>query len=156
MWPHYVGSYHVAFDGVNGDILWAGTDPHPYTASPLTVDMDGDGRDEVVVFTFDAWGRTSDILVVNVASGSVTRQSGLRGRAVSTPVIADMDGDGDLELVTALWLGPLAGSTWTIERRSLGVPDPGRVGWGAYLGTNYDGVFVGRTPSLSGGDPRRT
>lgn len=144
MWPHYVASYHAAFDGRNGDILWEQTEPHPYTASPLTVDIDGDGRDEVIVLTSDAWYHTSDVLVVDVAADSVRRESGLRGRAVSTPAIADMDGDGDLEMVTALWLGPLAGSTWTIERRSLGVTRPGRVGWGAYLGTNYDGVFVGR------------
>ena len=144
MWPQYVASYHVAFDGRNGDILWEQTEPHPYMASPVAVDLDADGRDEVIVLTADAWYHTSDILVVDVADGAVRRTSGMRGRAVSTPVIADMDGDGALEMVTAMWLGPLAGSTWTIQRRSLGVADPGRIAWGAYLGTKYDGVFVGR------------
>ncbi|MBT3266077.1 hypothetical protein HN371_02935 [Candidatus Poribacteria bacterium] len=144
MWPQYVASYHAAFDGRNGDILWEQTEPHPYMASPVAVDVDADGRDEVIVLTADAWYHTSDIVVVDVADGSVRRTSGLRGRAVSTPVIADMDGDGTLEMVTAMWLGPLAGSTWTIQRRSLGIADAGRIAWGAYLGTNYDGVFVGR------------
>ena len=63
---------------------------------------------------------------------------------VGVHTVADLDGDGTLEMVTAMWLGPLAGSTWTIQRRSLGIADAGRIAWGAYLGTNYDGVFVGR------------
>ncbi|MCB0320122.1 MAG: VCBS repeat-containing protein, partial [Bdellovibrionales bacterium] len=100
----------VAFNPENGEELWrteAGSDAYAsFKYSPILGDLNGDGGQEVVLMNgnsiriFD--GVTGALLT---CSGSVCSGGNARLRIDSagrnTPVIADIDGDGDLELVAA-------------------------------------------------------
>lgn len=106
------------FDGVmhayraNGEEYWRytfATTPMPYTGAsePAIVDLNGDGVPEVVFTTYSS-GRPgapdvpAHLIVLDAAGHEVARVM-LPGRgAMSAPSVADLDGDGALEIVVSL------------------------------------------------------
>ena len=63
--------------------------------------------------------------------------------SIGTPIIVDLDSDGDLEIITTTTT--YYGSTtemWTVERMDLSSKNPDKITWGAYMGTNYDGELI--------------
>ncbi len=65
----------------------------PVSSSPVLVDLDGDGKREVIV------GSGSDSLYVLGATGQTIWTKGLDGGVRTCPAIGDLNGDGDLEIV---------------------------------------------------------
>ena len=62
--------------------------------------------------------------------------------SIGTPTIADLDSDGDLELIATTTTGYSSSTaSWTVTRMDLNSLTPDYLSWGSYLGTNYDGVF---------------
>ena len=62
--------------------------------------------------------------------------------SIGTPTVADMDSDGDLELIATTTTGYSSSSaSWTVTRMDLSASTPYELSWAAYLGTNYDGVL---------------
>ena len=62
--------------------------------------------------------------------------------SIGTPTLVDLDGDGDLEMISTATTGySSAEDRWTITRIDLNATTPENLSWGAYLGTNFDGVF---------------
>tara|TARA_B100000965_G_C19591536_1_gene758164 strand:+ start:37 stop:267 length:231 start_codon:yes stop_codon:yes gene_type:complete len=63
--------------------------------------------------------------------------------SIGTPLIADLDMDGDLEMVTTTTTGYLSETEgWTLTRMDLNASTPSRIGWGAYMGSQYNGLFL--------------
>ena len=62
--------------------------------------------------------------------------------SIGTPVIVDLDMDGNLEMISTTTTGYSSTTDyWTVTRMNLNTTTPDHLSWAAYLGTNYDGVF---------------
>jgi hypothetical protein len=108
--PTYDGKMHAfTYDGTE---LWSyafATTGTPYTGAsePLIVDLNGDGVPEIVFTTFSSGApNVPDVpahLVVLDAGGNELQSVELSGRgSMAAPSVADLDGDGKLELVISL------------------------------------------------------
>ncbi len=118
----------------------------PFTAgSPLVVDLDRDGRDETVfvfgnefldslapdsshrLLVFDGGAERSEVLSVDFA-----------GYSIATPRIADLDGNGKLDVVHAS-----SHEVVRIELTITGASPPGQqpqIRWGEFRGPNGAGI----------------
>jgi hypothetical protein len=90
---------------VTGDKSWAETG---WFSSPGLVDLDGDGKKEIVapfysLFVFDSAGN----LLSTIKEGSYTQD-----RIYAPAVVADLDGDGIMEVVAAGDQGTVAAYEW--------------------------------------------
>ncbi|MEZ4220908.1 MAG: VCBS repeat-containing protein [Polyangiaceae bacterium] len=108
--PTYDGKLHCF--GPTGNELWSytfGSSPSPYTGAgeALVVDLNGDGAPEILFTTFSSGQpKQPDApahLVVLDAAGKQLHKIELFGRgSMAAPSVADLDGDGQLELVISL------------------------------------------------------
>ncbi len=107
--PAYDGLLHAYKS--NGESLWTfgfgQTDPYVGASEALIVDLNGDGAPEVVFTTFSSGAPrkpdTPAFLVVLDAGGNLLHRVELFGRgSMAAPSIADLDGDGQPELVISL------------------------------------------------------
>ncbi len=104
-WDTYLGA-----DGTNWDVLWFHNTEGPIISTPAIGDVDNDGHSEIVVGTgwLMRWfsgatdGIDGHILCLNGIDGS-TKWSILTGgpnaQVPASPAIADVDSDGDLEVI---------------------------------------------------------
>ncbi len=87
----------VAWNGTNGDEMWRYARPDHVAFSHVTLnDVDGDGSLEVVVTSLDGW-----LLALDGSTGEVEWSVELHGQPGS-PVVADVDGDGHVEVLLAV------------------------------------------------------
>jgi len=124
-----------AYDGVlygyaaDGTQAWSytfstgGTSSYVGGGEPLVVDLNGDGTPEIVFTTFSSGPpREPDAqpyLIVLDANGAELHKIEISGRgSMAAPAIADLEGDGDLELVISL-KDSLGGSDGGIQIWSL-------------------------------------
>src|SRR6266545_2428030 len=132
----------------NGGCAASGCDTGWY-GSPTVVDLDGDGRPEVV------WG-SKDVVALDAASGALRWRAPGGQRIWPSPAVADLDGDGQLEIAVGrggdeLTVYSATGAPrWTKhpfgagEVRTLAVAD--------ITGSGKLAVVVGRA---SGGDTKQ-
>lgn len=90
---------------MTGDKSWAETG---WFSSPGLVDLDGDGKKEIVapfysLFVFDSAGKT----LATVPEGSYTK-----GRIYAPAVVTDLEGDGVMDIVAAGNHGTVAAYEW--------------------------------------------
>ncbi len=87
----------IAVDGIRGALMWRTRDVMQGYVSNATVDLDGDGKYEVI------HGDKGNNVYADNADGSRRWHAALSGRGVFwAPAVADVDGDGQLEIVTPL------------------------------------------------------
>ena len=108
--PTYDGKLY-AFRS-NGTLFWTftfGFTASPYTGAsePLIVDLNGDGAPEIVFTTFSSGApgepEVPAHLIVLDGGGNLLHAVELFGRgSMAAPAVADLDGDGQLELVVSL------------------------------------------------------
>ena len=99
----------VGFDGAlhgvdaRGATLWSTpytTSDEVWTGGVVVADLTGDGSPELVFTTYGPGG--GDLIVAD-AGGNLVHRVALGGRgAMPVPTLADVDGDGDLEIVVSL------------------------------------------------------
>lgn len=83
-----------AFDSPGGDFVGA--------SGAAIADLSGDGRPEVALTTYSIEDDVSSLVILD-AGGNEIRAVPLFGRgSMSPPTIADLEGDGDLEIVVSL------------------------------------------------------
>lgn len=143
VFPQWQGAAVRAFDGQTGALLWAySVEGNLVPPSPLVVDMDADGRDEIFFVESEPgyfMGRASSsrLHVAHVEEGRLETLATVDGLSASSGWVGDADGDGWLE-----WFVPLSKiGRGGLLRYDLGRPVPDRIAWGGYLGTRHDGTY---------------
>lgn len=146
VFPQWHGAAVRAFDGQTGALLWTySVEGNLMPPSPLAVDMDADGRDEIFFVEsepgyFMGQASVSRLHVAHVEEARLETLATVDGLSASSGWIGDADGDGWLE-----WFVPLSKiGRGGLLRYDLGRPVPDRIAWGGYLGTQHDGIYGAR------------
>lgn len=153
--PSFVDFIQLMIDGASGEILFQDTIGFWSFASPVAFDYDNDGKDEAMFCVSDIVAPTfyHKLLLADFNDDELVEITGFKGGSnlASTPLVADLDEDGSLEIVYAHNTDSTAfysESGFTIERLNLATSTPSNIAWGAYMGTNYDGLY---TPKIATG-----
>ena len=148
--PDYHSSITLLVDGESGELLFSEDTHHTSFTTPLAADLNGDGRDEIVMIR-GAGALFSDnegyifynqATILDTCQMSQYELYNRSGMSIGTPMIVDLDQDGYLELISTTTTGYSSDvDQWTVTRINLNATTPEHLSWGAYLGTNFDGVF---------------
>jgi len=156
IWPHLDWSIQKMVNGKTGQVEFTDSMGFYQNTSPLAVDLNGDGRDEVVLSInlqeIDELYRKffyTMLVSIDFSTGQIEKISDIfEGNNISsTPWIGDMDQDGKIDIIYCH--GTNSRQTYTfdgmrIHRISTNIPMPEQISWGAYQGNQYNGVFVRR------------
>jgi hypothetical protein len=156
-WPNNTGSLQIMIDGQNGEILFTDSIGCTGFSSPVSYDFDKDGIDEAIIsinefdcnqgFTETAIKQIENkLLLINFGKGNkqIIDQSQSFKNIFSTPWIGDLNDDGYLDLVHCQYYshgGLLTFLGTTIKRIELPIKVDKKVRWGAYMGSNGDGIY---------------
>ncbi len=156
-WPNSVGSVEVMLDGKNGNIAYMDSIGCTGFSSPVVYDLNNDGRDEAIISinNFDcSLGYASKspstmenkLIAIDFAKKSVNTIDQTQGfkNIFSTPWIGDLDGDGYLDIIYCQYFNYADLTSFLgmrIKRIDTPVKIKKNVVWGAYMGSNGDGVF---------------
>ncbi len=125
----------------NGKTLWEYRLNEIVRSSPAIGDIDGDGRPEIVVGTGDYWvrraGGASDatkVLALNF-DGTLKWVRDVGGYAMGGPALADIDGDGTLDVAIGTFEGPSPGRVFALRGNGSDLPGyPVNASGGVVLG----------------------
>jgi outer membrane protein assembly factor BamB len=156
-WPNSTGSLQVMLDGRSGQIAYLDSIGCTGFSSPVVYDLNGDGIDEAIISINEydcALGFTGQspqamenkLISIDFRNHSVqTIDQQTRFKNIfSTPWIGDLDDDGYLDLVHCQYFHHsdlLSFLGMRIKRIAMPIRIKNRVAWGAYMGTDGDGVF---------------
>lgn len=106
-----------AYDGLlyayhpDGELFWTyrfgSADPYVGASEALIVDLNGDGSPEILFTTFSggeprAPEATAHIIILDAGGNELFKVELSNRGSMAAPSVADLDGDGDLELVVSL------------------------------------------------------
>lgn len=158
MWPENTGSVQVMINGKDGSVEYMTEMGCTGFSSAVVYDLNNDGIDEAIISIneFDCSTgfvnkKSSEILNRLIAVNFKTREiipiDQLEGfkNIFSTPLIADMDGDGYLDIVHCQYFNPTSDLMvflgMKIKRISTHIRARQQPAWGAYMGSSGDGIF---------------
>lgn len=104
----------------HGQELWQFRTNEIVYSSPAVGDVDGDGLPEVVFGTGDFWARnggasdSTKIFVLNHV-GKLQWVRDLGARTLASPTLADLNGDGRLDIAIGLWEGANQGKIYALH-----------------------------------------
>jgi hypothetical protein len=147
--PSFSDYYQVMLDGETGAIQFIDSIGTLHFASANALDFNNDGRDEVIISTntFNNGGFRNSLQLIDFTSSSVQELiNPVTGvNLASTPLIADVDSDQQLELFILTRKDSLNPSAWkgvTLRKYALGISAPNSgIAWGAYMGSNATGHY---------------
>ncbi len=153
VWPHLGWGIQKMVDGKTGQVEFTDSLGFYQNTSPLAVDLNGDGLDEIVMSVnfqeVDELYRKffyTMLVSIDFASGEILNIGEIYegSNLSSTPWIGDLDNDGFLDLIHCH--GTSLRHTYTfdgmkIHRISTSIPVPQNISWGSYQGNEYDGTF---------------
>lgn len=162
-WPHSTGSLQIMLDGKDGSIAYLDSMGCTGFSSPVVYDLNKDERDEAIISIneFDCTGGFTErapstmenkLLAIDFSKSSVNIIDQMQGfkNIFSTPWIGDLDQDGYLDIVHCQYFNPSADLIIFMGMRVKRISTPVRVKnppvWGAYMGSNGDGVFQPHLP----------
>lgn len=156
-WPHNTGSLQIMLDGKNGQIAYIDSIGCTGFSSPVVYDLNNDGFDEVIISIneFDCSRDLTDrssfkivnkLLAVDFkrkSTNTIDQSQGFKN-IFSTPWIGDLDSDGYLDIVHLQYFNHsdmLSFLGMRIKRISSPVKVRKDPLWGAFMGSNGDGIF---------------
>lgn len=158
VWPKLDWSKQIMVDGATGKIEFLDSLGYYQTSTPVVMDMNNDGYEEAILsvnsHVYDEANRrtlNNLLVVIDFRTNTVTQlwDSTVGSNISSTPWIGDMDGDGLLDIVYCHGTNPRKTYTFDgmrINRIATGVRIPGPIQWGAYMGSQYDGIYTAPSP----------
>jgi hypothetical protein len=156
-WPNNSGSLQVMLDGKSGNIAYLDSIGCTGFSSPVVYDINGDGTDEAIIsinefdcakgFTESSIkGIENKLIAINFKNQStqiIDQAVGFKN-IFSTPWIGDMDDDGYLDIINCQYYsfgGLLSFLGMDVKRIKTPIAIKEPVRWGAYMGSNGDGIF---------------
>lgn len=161
-WPKLEFCKQVLVDGSNGQIAWRDSLGFYQTSTPVVADLDGNDRDEALIsINIGIYDEKNERALYNIIASLDFEKNAvtpltepIRGSNISsTPWIGDMDGDSLLDIVYCHGTNPQKTYSFDgmmIHRVATKVPVTRPIGWGSYMGSEYNGIFVqpaGPTPT---------
>lgn len=156
-WPNSTGSIQIMLNGKDGKVSYMDSIGCTGFSSPVVYDLNDDGRDEAIISVNDfdcslGYASGSPMVVENklVAIDFVKKSVNTIDQAqgfkniFSTPWIGDLDNDGYLDIISCQYFHHsdlLSFLGMRIKRIDTPVKIKKKVIWGAYLGSDGDGVF---------------
>lgn len=152
-WPNYQYCVQLGFDGADGTVLIQ-NNSGVQISSPLVHDTDGDGLAEGIIsmspgYSFGDCGIAFHRIGQPVEDAFVVPSALNIG---SSPLLADLDADGLLDLITIHYTDTLnyLVTRWDTDFSSH--PEPH---WGAYHGSDHNGIYPLSSP-VTTPDPVRS
>lgn len=154
VWPDLNWSIQHLVNGQTGTIEFTDSLGFYQNTSPLALDFDGDGWDEVLMSVniqevrnvFQKYFYTM-LVLIDFQSGELLQlgETYEGNNLSSTPWIGDLDNDGRLDILYCH--GSNHRHTYTfdgmrVHRIATQFPVHGKIEWGAYQGSRYDGTFI--------------
>jgi len=148
--PSFFDYYQVMIDGATGNVEWKDSIGALHFSSANAVDLDLNGRDEVIVSLNNHTGThfEHELMSIdfqnNIVSSMYLPQAGVN--LGSTPLIEDLDSNGLLDIVYAFRadsVNPMGPNGFVINRLEDAFTIPGSgIAWGSYMGTDFDGHYA--------------
>jgi hypothetical protein len=152
-WPDLGWSRQFMVDGRTGRIAFTDSLGLYQTASPVVLDYNGDGRDDVLLsVNFEARNALQQkrfytmLVAVDFGIGGALQfgEPFNGSNLTSTPWVGDLDHDGLLDVLfchTPDTLHTYVFNGFQVHRIATEIEARKPVVWGAYMGSGYDGVF---------------
>ena len=155
--PSFFDYYQIMIDGATGQLVWKDSIADLHFNSGNAVDLDLNGRDEVLVsLNYHSGYFTHQILALDFHNNTVTpyfnAEAGVN--LGSSPLVDDLDGNGLIDVVYAYRadsLNPMGAKGFKVARLegSHTVPGPG-IAWGGYMGNLSDGAYTNTSAACGG------
>jgi hypothetical protein len=146
--PSYFEYYQLMIDGISGEVKWLDSIGDMHFSSANALDVNGDGRDEVLVSLNNHVGYFEhEMFLIDFQNDSVSSIiSSIAGvNLASTPLVEDIDNDGLVEIVytyKADSTNPGAWNGFYINSFATNIPIPNSgIAWGSYMGTYSNGQY---------------
>jgi outer membrane protein assembly factor BamB len=153
VWPELDWTRQYMVNGKTGNIEFEDSLGFYQTITPVVANFDEDEMDEALVIVdyqvVDEYYRKffyNMLLVIDFETNELI-DLGISHEGhnmASTPWIGDMDGDGNMDIVFSHSTNvkkTYAFDGMQINRIVTGIPIKKEIKWGAYMGSNYDGVY---------------
>ncbi|MBX2876628.1 MAG: PQQ-binding-like beta-propeller repeat protein [Saprospiraceae bacterium] len=158
VWPNLNWNVQAMVDGKDGSIAFLDSLGYYQIATPVVLDWNGDGYDEVLMSVNfmevnDLYQKNffNLLALIDFQDGGV-KQVGEIAQGTnksSTPWVGDLDRDGFLDIIYSHGTNPNRANTFDgmqVKRiASSNIPIKKPLRWGSYQGSAYNGVF-GHTP----------
>ena len=148
IFPAYTGTSHYLLRASDGEVLWSHEDDLSPVGAPVSVDLTGDGIDEILFFSGANMFRRAMTRIHVLRTSELELSTHEQSLSIlATPILADLDDRGRLELVvpgSRMEPGqrPSPESvSWRLLRLELDADTPERRTWAGYMGTDASGVF---------------
>lgn len=152
-WPKLSWSLQTMVNGATGTIEFTDSMGLYQNTTPLVFDVDGNGIDEVIMsLNYHEFNELyqkffyTTFIVIGFQTKEIVQFGGVHegSNLSSTPWLGDLDQDGFLDIISCH--GTNLRHTYTfdgmkINRLSTKIPISKSIKWGAYQGSNYDGVY---------------
>ena len=158
-WPDNTGSVQVMVDGKTGEVQYMAEMGCTGFSSPVVYDLNNDGLDEAIISIneFDCEEgfvnkKSNEIInklvAINFVNQSVIPIDQLNGfkNIFSTPYIGDIDNDGYLDIIHCQYFNHSADMMvflgMQVKRISTHIKMKDELSWGAYMGSEGNGIFL--------------
>jgi hypothetical protein len=126
----YTGTLMVVLSGANGQVLWSEAGAGAFAPSPVMVDLNADGTQEVLFI--DPGPENSTIRLAQFNQPASLELVTMIGTGLSSPWIDDLDYDGVLDLIAVTAMMGGSPPTHYVHSFSLNAR-PSTGGWYGYL-----------------------
>jgi outer membrane protein assembly factor BamB len=144
--PVYERALYAVVDGRNGKLLWDGEAGNFAMAGDIAVDLDRDGRDEVIFVSNDKTageGAQQQLHLLDPANGrEIKWGEPLGGTLASSPWVGDVDRDGCLDMLLSRFEREGGMGRGLITRLRIAARAPERISWSGYLGSDFDSTLA--------------